>query len=379
MKKYKVAILGAGASGVMCALSTKQKSVALIDSSTKPAKKLLVTGNGRCNLTNTNLNSSFYNTDLEKFFDVFDQNKTLKFFQNIGLETYADEEGRVYPISNFAKSVVDVIENNLKCDLFLGQKIEKIASENGKFVIFTEKEQIEAEKIVVATGGSSAEILNQLKIKHKKFTPSLVALKGADTHDLNGTKLSNVLVSAVCEDGKKKSQMGEVLFKENGLSGIVVFNLSTLFARKSNYCGEIEIDLLPKLTYRQVVEKVKSRKALNVRLDKMFVGMFQNSVANEIFKQAKINTNKPSENLADSEAEKIANSIKSLKFKVDSCYDNFQVLCGGVELCDLTDKLESKQRKGVYVAGEAVDVDGECGGFNLQWAWTSGYIIGKGL
>ena len=379
MKRYKVAILGAGASGVMCALSTNEKSVALFDAAARPAKKLLVTGNGRCNLTNAKIESHFYNTNLDNFFKRFDQKQTIKFFEKLGLETYADEEGRVYPLSNTAKSVVDVIENNLKCDMFLGQKIEKIDSESGFFRVFTEKNVIEAEKIVVATGGNCENILKTLGLKHKKFVPSLVALRSGDTRDLNGAKLSNVLVKAKNFFGEQKEEMGEVLFKDEGLSGIVIFNLSTLFSRHDKFEGEISIDLLPDMTKEKLVEKIEKRKALTNDTNKLFVGMFQNAVSNEIFKQAKTNINKPCQSLAKSEIEKIADCIKNLTFKVKGCYDNNQVFSGGVSLDDLTENLESKKVKNVFVTGEAVDVDGACGGYNLQWAWTSGYIVGSGL
>ena len=292
MKEYKVAILGAGASGVMCALLTREKSVVLFDAATRPAKKLLVTGNGRCNLTNTKVDSKKYNANIDKFLKKFDEKQTLEFFEKLGLETYADEEGRVYPLSNTAKSVVDVIENNLNCDKVLGQKIEKIVSENGFFKIFTEKSAVLAEKIVVSTGGNCENILNMIGLKHKKFVPSLVALRCGDTRDLNGVKLSNVLVTAKNRFNETSSEIGEVLFKDGGVSGIVIFNLSTLFARRDVFEGTISIDLIPQMSKEKLAQKIESRKTLKGDLNKLFVGMFQNAVSNEIFKQTKININK---------------------------------------------------------------------------------------
>ena len=381
MRRYKTIILGCGASGVMCALSTKEKSLAIIDSASKPAKKLLVTGNGRCNLTNENVNSSFYNTNIDQFLRKFSNRDALSFFENLGLVSYADEEGRVYPFSNSAKSVVDVLTANLsqKADLFLGEKIEKIDYENKKFVIKTTNEEFEAEKLVVSTGGNSEKILNDLKIKYKKFTPSLVALKCAGTKDLNGIKLSNVLVTAKCEN-EKKSEIGEILFRENGLSGIVIFNLSAIFARKNNFNGEIFVDIMPNVKEKDLQETLKQRlNIVHANADKFFVGMFQNAVANEIFKQAKINTNKKTERLTDAELEKIAYAIKNLHFDVCGSLENNQVFSGGVSLEDLDDNLMSKEMQNLFFAGEVVDVDGVCGGYNLQWAWTSGYIVGKSI
>lgn len=381
MKKYKAIILGCGASGVMCALSTSEKSLAIIDGATKPAKKLLVTGNGRCNLTNKNVDSGFYNTNIDNFLKRFSNNDTLKFFEKLGLVCYVDEEGRVYPFSNSAKSVVDALTTNLeqKADLFLGEKVEKIECGNGKFKIKTTNDEFEAEKLVVSTGGNSIQILNDLKIKFKEFEPSLVALKSEQTKDLNGIKLSNVLVTAKCGKDEKK-EMGEVLFRENGISGIAIFNLSTLFARKGLFSGETFVDILPKLNEREVTEMLmKRREDLLVNVDKFFVGFLQNAVANEIFKQAKINTNKKTDKLTDEEIRKIAFAIKNLHFDVCGTLDNNQVFSGGVSLNNLNENLMSKEIPNLYFAGEIVDVDGECGGYNLQWAWTSGHIVGKSI
>ena len=379
MKKFDAVIVGGGAAGSMCALSAKGKKIAIVDAGSRIAKKLMVTGNGRCNLTNQNVDSSFYNTDLEKFFDRFDNNKTLKFFENLGLETYADEEGRVYPLSNTAKSVVDVIENNLHCDTFLNEKVEKISYEKGIFYIKTEKQDLAATKLVLATGGRCEWCFDDLGLKFSKFRPSLVGLQSKDTRDLNGVRLSNVKVTAKTSSGTEKTEVGEVQFRENGLSGIVIFNMSALFARENNYSGEIYIDLLPQLSEKQVTEKIKGRKNSSLNLDKLFVGMFHNAVANEIFKQSKVNTNKGCQTLTDVEAQKLAHAIKFLHFSVCGACENNQIYAGGIELSDLTENLESKKIKGLYVVGEAVNVDGVCGGFNLQWAWTSGHIVGERL
>lgn len=379
MKKYDAVIVGGGAAGSMCALTAKGKDVAILDAGSRIAKKLMVTGNGRCNLTNQNINSSFYNTDLGKFFDRFDNKKTLNFFEKLGLETYADEEGRVYPLSNTAKSVVDVIENNMSCEMFLNEKVERISHENGTFYIKTQNQSLKATKLVLAIGGNCEWCFGDLGLKFSKFRPSLVGLQSKETRDLNGVRLSNVKVTAKTLGGQEKTEVGEVQFRENGLSGIVIFNMSALFARENNYNGEIEIDLLPQLSEKQVAEKITKRKNSSMRMDKLFVGMFHNAVANEVFKQAKLNTNKACKTLTDEEAQKLAHAIKFLHFSVCGACENNQIYAGGIELNDLTENLESKKIKGLYVIGEAVNVDGVCGGYNLQWAWTSGHIVGEQL
>lgn len=387
MKKFDVVILGCGASGTMCALSIKNRNVAIIDCATKPAKKLLVTGNGRCNLTNTNFlckekNVAIYNQNLQNFFERFDQKQTLQFFENLGLECFADEEGRVYPISNTAKSVVDVLTRKLEqsAQLFMCQTVEGIEKNGNTFFVKTDKETYSCEKLVVATGGNTmVNTLKNLGVEVSEFAPSLVALKSKDIKDLNGIKISNVKVTATNNNGQSATEVGEVLFKDGGISGIVIFNLSTLFSRIKDFKGKIEIDLLPNMTHKQLSDKLSARKNLNVNMDKFFVGMFQNALANEIFRQAKFNTNINSNKLTSTQIEVLTKTIKSLQFSVYDCFDNNQVFSGGVKLQNLTENLMSKKINNLYFTGEICDVDAVCGGYNLQWAWTSGHIVGESL
>lgn len=379
-QNFDVIVLGGGAAGMMCACTIKGKRVAVVDAGLKPAKKLMVTGNGRCNLTNLECTSDCYNQKIDSFLQRFGQRETLKFFGKLGLVTYADEEGRVYPISNSAKSVVDVLEYGAKgTSFFLGEKASDIKKENGEFVVFLSDKQIRAKILVVATGGNCSPLLDVLGVRHKKFVPSLVSLQSGDTRDLNGVRVSNVLVTATDSFGERKSERGEVLFRENGLSGIVIFNLSSLFARKNNFVGKISVDLLPDLSQKEIENIIRKRKSLETSIDKIFVGMFANAVANEIFKQSKVNTNAPCASLKDNDIIFLAEKIKNLEFKTSGHLDNNQVYSGGVSLQDLDDKLMYKKIPNLYIVGEACDVDGVCGGFNLQWAWTSGHIVGEAL
>ncbi len=375
---FDVIILGAGASGMMCASTIKRKKVAVVDQAKNAAKKIMVTGNGRCNLGNNSISSKFYNRNIDSFLKQFSEIETAKFFSDLGLVTYVDDEGRIYPISNSAKSVMDILEYGArKASFFLGERIKNIKREGTSFVVNLETKIITSPKIVVATGGGSDEILKMLKVPYKEFVPSLVSLKSKQTRDLNGTRVSNVLVKATNAFGKTRSEKGEVLFRENGLSGIVIFNLSTLYARSGRFEGKVEIDLLPDLSEQTLKDILRKRKSLEARLDKFFVGMFANSVANEIFKQSKLNTNAPCATLKENEILILANTIKNMQFNVCGALDNNQVFSGGVPLEDLDENLMHKNLQGVYFVGEICDVDGVCGGYNLQWAWTSGHIVGE--
>ncbi len=377
-ENFDAIIVGGGASGMMCACSAKGKKIAIVDSATKPAKKIMVTGNGRCNLTNLEITSDAYNQNIDRFLSRFGWNETSKFFSELGLVTYADDEGRVYPLSNSAKSVVDVLEYGAKgLTFFLGEKVEKIEKGNGQFCVVVNGKTLMAKKLVIATGGNSIEILDMLGVRYKKFVPSLVSLQSKGTRDLNGVRVSNVLVTATNSFGETKSERGEVLFRENGLSGIVVFNLSTLFSRRDNFTGSMLIDLLPDISKKDVENLIKKRTALGTSLDKIFVGLFSNAVANEIFKQTKINTNTSCVTLKEKDISLLANAIKGLRFEVCGHLDNNQVHSGGVSLEDLDENLMHKNVRGLYFVGEVCDVDGVCGGYNLQWAWTSGHIVGE--
>lgn len=380
VKFYNTIVLGCGASGCMCALNIQNQKVAMLEISSKPFKKILATGNGRCNITNAHLHKYSYNQDLSKFFDRFDQTKTLQFFEELGLECYMDDEGRYYPISNMAKSVQDVVLRKLesKVDIYSAQQIVSIKKADGVFFVSTKDNEFKCINLVVATGSKNEDLLNMLEVKYKPFVPSLVALKCDDVKDLNGVRLANAKVSVKVGD-ISYSEVGEVLYKDAGLSGIVIFNISSLFARSGEFNGKIYIDLLPNISAEKLKEKIINRKKLNVGLDKIFVGMFANALANEIFRQAKVNTNINSTKISDKIVDALVGAIKNLEYNVCGCYDNNQVYSGGVELKDLDDNLMYKKIPNLYFVGEVCDVDGMCGGYNLQWAWTSGKIVGDSL
>ena len=380
MKKHDIIIIGAGASGCMCAITAKNKDIAIIDNNHQIAKKLLVTGNGKCNLTNTNTNSSKFNCNIDKYLEKFNVCDTLSFFESIGLETYSDDMGRVYPLSNSAKSVVDILHREVtsSATVYADTIVQSIIKTNNGFEIICDNDSFVCNKLVLATGGNTIELLNNLNITTTPISPSLVALHTNSTKNLNNIRLSNVKVSATCENSTMED-IGEVLFKDSGLSGIVSFNLSTLFARKHNFKGTISIDLLPNISNKDLCEKLIRRKKLDTPMHKYFVGFFQNQVADEILHQSNVNPNKSSLDISNKDIESMSNTIKGLTFVIDGYYDNNQVYSGGVSLSNLTNNLEHKEISNLYITGELCDVDGECGGYNLQWAWTSGKIVGESL
>ena len=384
MNYSDVIIIGGGASGSFCALfASKNQKITIIDNQNKIAKKILVTGNGRCNLTNKNISYENYNQNIQPYLNKFNANQTLDFFKSIGLETYFDEQGRVYPLSNSAKSVQEVLQNQIEkrnIDVKLETEVTNITKNEDNFILETTKGIFSCKKLVVATGGNSMlKTLKNLNINYKTFSPSLVSLKTKISKNLANVKLSNVKVTATNTFGQSKSDFGEVLFKESGLSGICIFNLSTIYSRVKNFKGLISIDLLPNLSYEEVYNLLFQRRQLKININRFFDGLFVREIGYEILNRIKIDENRSSMALSSNELHYFTKQIKNLQFDVVDCYQNNQVFSGGVNLEDLTLNLKSKKNKNLFFCGEICDVDGICGGYNLQWAWTSGKIVGEAL
>ena len=383
----KVAIIGGGASALMCACQIKNKSVVIFEAAEKYGKKILATGNGRCNLTNLNMNSCSYNQNLNKYFSRFSANETIQFFNNIGLVTYADEEKRVYPISNTATSVLSVLKNaidymqNVKIET--EKKVVDIFYDKNKYIVKLADNTTQSfDKVVVASGNqTNLSMFNKFGIKYKTFVPSLCSIKTQKHKALAGVRVANVRVCCKIQNNEF-NQIGEVLFKDDGISGIVIFNLSTNMARINNFNNhKIYLDFLPNMEKHQLVEMLNKRieKLKHLKVEEFLTGMFHKQLNYEILKRSKINMESTIKCLKTSEIDAICENIKH--FELISCgnHDNNQVVSGGILLTELNNNLQSIKQPNLYFIGEIIDVDGDCGGYNLQWAWTSGYIVGNNI
>lgn len=379
-----VCIIGGGASALMCACFVSDNiDVTIIEQNEKIGKKILATGNGRCNLSNRYMNKCSYNCDISKYLTQFNNIDTLKFFNKIGLETYEDEQGRVYPLSNSANSVLEVLKNHISqkpnvhivtCSTFTNLSVW-----NGGFNVFYENSQHFFDKVVVASGNKTdLSIYKNLGVEVIDFLPSLCALKTEKNKVLAGHRFSDVKVT--CKRANFQ-ECGEVLFREDGISGIVIFNLSSYLARINNYCVDIVIDFLPNITIEKLIEKLKNRQKLlkKYKIDDFLTGFLDKSLNFEILKQVKLDLNKSVNGLTIHQIEMLAHLIKNYKISTCGYLNNNQVCTNGVLLECLDDNLQSKKVKGLYFAGEVINVDGVCGGYNLQWAWTSGKIVGESL
>ena len=400
--KTEIAVIGGGASGLMAAITAKKsgKEVIILERKDRILKKVLITGNGRCNITNVNANISNYFgkniSSVENILNRFTPQDTMDFFNELGIVCNEENRGKVYPLSGQASSVVDALRFEAER---LGIKIEtefyvrKIEKDGFKFKIYSEdKKKIEAGRVILAAGGQSYpelgsngsgfELAKELGHSVTKLSPSIVQLK-TEKHQVKGLQgiKTDAAVTAYGDNKKICTYDGELLFTDYGISGNVVFNISFVMPLYKNV--EFEIDFMEKFDYNELYEMLKERKRIlsHLTMENYFNGMINKKLGQFLSKVSGIEKlSKPVKDLNDSDIRKLCTVLKKYRVKIleTTGFKNAQVTAGGVSLDEVnTETLESKIVKGLYFSGEVLDVYGECGGFNLQWAWASGYIAGK--
>ena len=400
--KTEIAVIGGGASGMIVAITARKsgKEVVVLERKDRILKKVLITGNGRCNITNVNANISNYFgkniSSVENILNSFNPQDTMDFFNGLGIMCNEENRGKVYPLSGQASSVVDALRFEAER---LGVRIEtefyvrKIEKEGFKFKIYSEeRKKIEAGRVIIAAGGQSYpelgsngsgfELAKELGHSVTRLSPSIVQLKTEKNQvkGLQGIK-TDAAVTAYGDNKKVCTYDGELLFTDYGISGNVVFNISFVMPLYKNV--EFEIDFMEKFDYNELYEILKERKKMmsHLTMENYFNGMINKKLGQFLSKVSGIEKlSKPVKDLNDSEIRKLCTVLKKYRIKIldTTGFKNAQVTAGGVSLDEVnSETLESKIVKGLYFSGEVLDVYGECGGFNLQWAWASGYIAGK--
>ncbi len=400
--KTEIAVIGGGASGLMAAITAKKsgKEVVILERKDRILKKVLITGNGRCNITNVNANISNYFgkniSSVENILNKFTPQNTMDFFNELGIVCNEENRGKVYPLSGQASSVVDALRFEAEK---LGIKIEtefyvrKIEKDGFKFRIYSEdRKKIEARRVIIAAGGQSYpelgsngsgfELAKELGHSVTKLSPSIVQLKTEKNQvkGLQGIK-TDVAVTAYGDNKKICTYDGELLFTDYGISGNVVFNISFVMPLYKDV--EFEIDFMEKFDYNELYEMLKERKKImsHLTMENYFNGMINKKLGQFLSKVSGIEKlSKPVKDLNDSDIRKLCTVLKKYRVKIleTTGFKNAQVTAGGVLLDEVNiETLESKIVKGLYFSGEVLDVYGECGGFNLQWAWASGHIAGE--
>ena len=395
---YDFLVVGAGASGLVCAIEHNNRfpedSVAIIEKLSRVGKKILATGNGRCNLTNLDACKNDYNHPdfVSAAFEEFPVKSNIEFFEKIGLLTYSDSENRVYPYSNNASSVLNVLRNEcakLKIDFFTDMAVENVEYDN----LFKINNFIRCKKLVVATGGKSSsvhgsdgsgyKILEHFSHKIIKPVPSLVQLctNNNVTKQLKGIRLKGALCLMNSNEIIGQSE-GEILFTDYGLSGIATLDLSYFVSKQKDVSKlSIEIDMAKDYSEDYLFSFIKSRIEHNPEnTANNLLSFILPQKASEVFvKECKIEFSRKFALIKENEINKLVNILKHFTLEIvrTKGFDMSQVTCGGADVNEFDkNTLESKKVKNLFCCGEILDIDSKCGGFNLQWAWSSGRLAG---
>lgn len=406
----KVVIVGGGASGLFTSIVLKRAlgnsvEVIILERLEKVGKKLLATGNGRCNFTNELMCDSKFNNPefVYHLFKRFGYSETVSFFDELGLVSKVLAEGRAYPVTENATSVLDVLRlevEYLGIKIRTGFEVKKLTCADKKYILTSVKEdEVIADYVVMATGGKASavlgsngsgySILKPYDINILKPFPGLVGLKTENNlyKSLDGIRVKGKLT---IKDKKTNtiywSEAGEVLFKSDGLSGIVSMQASSYINRKGRSANSyiISLDMLADMSKEELYRYIDKKMMMypEYSLEVLLTGLINKMIALKILKDNKIELSRLIKTLTNKEKDKIVNSIKTYILDINNTYDfdKAQVTIGGVDVKEVKkETLELKKLKNVYVTGELLDIDGECGGYNLQWAWTSGYVVASDI
>ena len=394
-----IIIIGAGAAGMAAALAAAENpeaQVILLERQARVGRKLSATGNGRCNLTNLHALESGYHGEDPAFarcaLENFGPEQTLDWFRELGLFTVAEASGRVYPYSDQANSVVDVLRFALdkpNISLITGTEVMKVKKSAAGFLVECENASYSGDKLIVACGGLAGtklggsmagyKLLRSLGHKATKLRPTLVQIKSSwsGAASLKGVRC-NCRVQIVHNGLVTAESTGELQWTEYGLSGPVIFEISR------DVClggGEwsCRLDLLPDCPDDALLCELKGRRNGKLTAEDLLTGILHNRLGRVLIQNAGIKAQRGIASLEDWELQKVITAVKAFEVVLTEPMgmDTAQVTAGGIVTKEFDpETMESKLVPGLYACGEVLDIDGDCGGYNLQWAWSSGRLAG---
>ncbi|HNZ98683.1 MULTISPECIES: aminoacetone oxidase family FAD-binding enzyme [Ruminococcus] len=396
-----IAVIGGGASGFAAAIEAKtalpKAKVVILEKLDRVGRKILATGNGRCNLSNINLSADHYHGSVKNVMRIIGATPSAKeFFGSIGVICTADTKGRIYPKSNSAATVLSALRLRAE-ELCISERCNFeatfIESTNDGFRIHSASgEKYPCRRVIVAAGGYAApqfgtdgSVIRLLRSKGchtTKICPAVAPLRVRPEllKGLKGVRAKG-RVMAYSAGRLLKEEVGEIQFTDNALSGICVFNMAHLF---SQYEGKLKLrlDLAADMDaeqlegYLRVIQYQRSRQTT----EELLTGIFPRNLSSYITKRA---LGKPLtvliSELRDSDLRQVVQLIKCLEFDVTGTapWKDAQVTSGGISGECVDERLQLRSEKGIFLCGEILDVDGDCGGYNLQWAWSSGILAGR--
>lgn len=412
MTYHDILIIGGGASGLMTAIIAKDlgKDVAIIESTSRVGNKILTTGNGRCNISNKNIAMPFdtYHSSNKNFHNFCLNNFTVddmkNFFLSLGLPIVELEKGKLFPESLQASSVVDILRMRIeesdipvykdcKVKEIIKVKKFKILTTNDEFTNFT------CNKLILACGGKSApktgsdgsgfKLAKELGHKIIKPVPGIVQLKLNYPHlkALSGIKINNGSASILVNDKLIRKDVGEILFTDYGISGPPILQISAIASKalSNNNDVKIKVDMMPNKTFEEVDNFIQGHLAVfsHRSISEALIGIINKKMIPILLKDIGLsNIHTPCYDVDWKYKNLLSKRFKDWTFTCTNTngFNSAQLTCGGVDTRDVIDtSLESKLIKNLFFTGEILDVNGDCGGFNLHWAWCSAYLVGNSL
>ncbi len=403
MKQYDIIIVGAGPAGLSAAIAASKSDVRilLIDRGEKVGKKILVTGNGKCNLTNEVQEEACYRSDnpekIPAVFRGFSCQDTYDFFRELGIITRS-KNGYIYPYNEQAASVRDAFEllihERKNIDILLETSVKDIDLTRKGYLIMTDHGKYGADQVIMATGGyagpkigcdgSGFKFAGRFGHEIVKPLPALTPLKSGAPFLKKVSGVRNQAMITLQIDGKPvKSEKGELQWTDYGISGVAVFQLSrfAIVALEEGKSVSLSLDLAPEFDENKLADMLSTYKKMypDRKVGELLRGLLPAKLIPVVLREGKISEDTQGKNMKEKEVESICCSIKafSLRIKGYMGYEKAQVTRGGVALSQVSDELESIYHEGLYFAGEVLDMDGICGGYNLQWAFSSGNVAGN--